>query len=77
MRMRPRRAATWPRSNNAQTSPFLVDPRSKHAISALFHRKYKDLAGVNTIRISDSRSVRSVKDGISRANAVDETADAP
>jgi peptidyl-tRNA hydrolase len=29
MLMRPRRAATWPRSKNAQTSPFPIDPCSR------------------------------------------------
>jgi len=45
--------------------------------SARIRRKDKDLAGINTIWISDLVSVRFVNDCVSHARAVGETADAP
>src|ERR1700704_4095515 len=47
------------------------------AFSARFHRKDKDLAGINTIWISDLVPVRFVNDCVSHARAVGDTADAP
>jgi G:T-mismatch repair DNA endonuclease (very short patch repair protein) len=44
---------------------------------ARFHRKDKDLAGINTIWISDLVPVRFVNDCVSHARAVGDTADAP
>jgi hypothetical protein len=46
-------------------------------VSARFLRKDKDLAGINTIWISDLVPVRFVNDGVSHARAVGDTADAP
>jgi len=51
-------------------------PRCRH-FSARFHRKEKDLAGINTIWIMDPVSVRFVNERVSRAPAVGDTADAP
>jgi len=45
--------------------------------SALFHRKDKDLAGINSIWISNLVMVRFVNDCVSHARAVGDTADAP
>src|ERR1700704_3037687 len=45
--------------------------------SARFHRKDKDLAGINTIWISDLVPVRFVNDCVSHARAISDTADAP
>jgi hypothetical protein len=45
--------------------------------SARLHRKDKDLAGINTIWISDLVPVRVVNDCVSDARAVGDTADAP
>src|ERR1700731_785325 len=45
--------------------------------SARFHRKDKDLPGINAIGISDLVPVRLVNDGVSQARAVVDAADAP
>src|SRR3981189_1082598 len=45
--------------------------------SARFHRKDKDLAGINTIWISDLVPVRFVNHCVAPARAVGDTADAP
>src|SRR6266851_9298931 len=45
--------------------------------SARFHRKDKDLAGINAIWISDLVLVRFVNDCVSHARAVGDTADVP
>src|SRR5260370_28175525 len=45
--------------------------------SACFQRKDKDLAGINTIWISDLVLVRFVNDCVTHAFAVGDTADAP
>ena len=45
--------------------------------SACFQRKDKDLAGINTIWISDLVSVSFVNDRVSRARAVGDAADSP
>jgi hypothetical protein len=45
--------------------------------SARFHRKDKDLAGINTIWISDLVPVGFVNDCVSHARAVGDTADVP
>ena len=44
---------------------------------ARFHRKDKDLAGINTIWISDLVPVRFVNDDVSHARAVGDAADVP
>jgi hypothetical protein len=47
------------------------------SFSARFHRKDKDLAGINAIGISDLVPVRLVNDGVSQARAVVDAADTP
>ncbi len=51
--------------------------RCNRGVLARFRRKDEDLAGINTIWIPDPVSVRFVHDGVSRAHAVGDTADAP
>jgi len=46
-------------------------------LSARFHRKDKNLAGINTIWISNLVLVCFVNNRVSRARAVGDTADAP
>ena len=64
---RKKRRATIPRAGAGIAATFL----------ARFHRKDKDLAGINTIWISDLVPVRSVNDCVSCARAIGDTADAP
>ena len=59
----------WSNASKKGAQPSLV--------SARFHRKDKDLAGINTIWIPNLVLVRSVNDGVSHARAVGDTADAP
>jgi hypothetical protein len=56
-----------------------VGPRCDTGVPRLarFQGKDKDLAGIYTIWIPDPVSVRFVNDGVSRAHAVGDTADAP
>ena len=60
---------TWSSASKKGAQPSLV--------SARFHRKDKDLAGINTIWISDLVPVRFVNDCVPHARAVGDTADAP
>jgi hypothetical protein len=45
-------------------------------VSPRFHKKDKDLAGINTIWISDLVPVRFVNDGVSHTRAVRDAVDA-
>ena len=57
--------------------PSLVQHLELPEPSARFHRKNKDLAGINTIWISNMVPVRFVNDCVLHACAVGDTADAP
>ena len=57
--------------------PSLVQGLELPEPSARFHSKNKDLAGIDTIWISNMVPVRFVNDCVSHARAVGDTADVP
>jgi hypothetical protein len=64
------------RAKNARSHSACRRWNCRH-FSARVHRKDKDLAGINTIRISNLVLVRLVNDCVSHARAIGVTADAP
>jgi Usg-like family len=75
--LRGRLAIAHCRAAQKIAQPSLVQHLELPEPSARFHRKDKDLAGINPIWISNMVPVRFVNQCVSHARAVGDTADAP